>query len=119
LAEEETPPPDDAPRPPEPPVDEPDAGPAPQPSAEQLADIAQQIQAIPIDFFLVSTVSTLASIAYARLGETKLDDARVAIDAMRALIPVLEGRLEPAMKRDFEQALANLQLAYADASARA
>jgi hypothetical protein len=64
-------------------------------------------------------VSTLASIAYARIGEAKLDDARVAIDAMRALIPVLEGRVEAGMKRDFEQALANLQLAYADASAKA
>ena len=33
-------------------------------------------------------------------------------------MPVLEGRIEPELKRDFDQALANLQVAYADASAK-
>ena len=37
----------------------------------------------------------------------------------RALVPVLEGRSSPTLNRDFEQALANLQVAYADASAKA
>jgi len=31
---------------------------------------------------------------------------------------VLEGRVDPGMKRDLDQALANLQVAYVDASAK-
>jgi hypothetical protein len=33
-------------------------------------------------------------------------------------VPTLEGRVEEQVRRDFEQALANLQVAYADAAAR-
>ena len=54
--------------------------------------------------------------AYGKLGAGQLDEARGAIDAIRALMPVLEGRIEPGLKRDFDQALTNLQLAYADTS---
>ena len=89
------------------------------PGTPSLDDIARQIQAIPIGDFLVSTVMTLTSIAYGKLGAKELDQARGAIDAIGALVPVLEGRIEPQMKRDFEQALANLRIAYADASAQA
>ena len=89
------------------------------PEAPSLEDVAAQIRAIPVGSFLLSTASTLASIAYGKLEAGQLDEARGAIDAIRALIPVLEGRIEPELKRDFEQALANLQVAYADASARA
>ena len=77
-----------------------------------------QIQAIPIGPFLLSIVATLASIAFGKLQAKQLDEARGAIDAIRALMPVLEGRIEPELKRDFDQALANLQVAYADASAK-
>ena len=50
-----------------------------------------QIQAIPIGAFLLSTVSTLASIAYGKLGAGQLDEARGAIDAIRALMPGSRG----------------------------
>jgi hypothetical protein len=99
----------------EPPVEEP-AEETPEPSYD---DVVAQIQAIPVASFLVSTLTTLASIAYGKLGAGQLDEARAAIDAIRALTPVLEGRIDPAMKRDFEAAAANLQVAYADASAKA
>jgi hypothetical protein len=99
----------------EPPAEEPAREPPPaQPS---LDEVVQQIHAIPIGPFLLSTVSTLASMAYGKLASGQLDEARGAIDAIRALMPVLEGRIEPELKRDFDQALANLQVAYADASA--
>jgi hypothetical protein len=135
-AAEETPPVDPAPEPPpeepepaaeatppeepapEPPPEQPAPEPPPQPSQPSLDDVVQQIHAIPIGPFLLSTVSTLASMAYGKLGAGQLDEARGAIDAIRALMPVLEGRIEPQLKRDFDQALANLQVAYADASAK-
>jgi hypothetical protein len=99
---------------------EPAAAEEPRPPTAQpsLDEVVQQIHAIPIGPFLLSTVSTLASMAYGKLGAGQLDEARGAIDAIRALMPVLEGRIEPELKRDFEQALANLQVAYADASAK-
>ena len=100
----------------EPPAEEPAREPPPaQPS---LDEVVQQIHAIPIGPFLLSTVSTLASMAYGKLASGQLEEARGAIDAIRALMPVLEGRIEPELKRDFDQALANLQVAYADASTK-
>jgi hypothetical protein len=113
LAEDEAAPPED-----EAPVEEPPPA-EPPPTEPSLDEIAAQIRALPIGPFLLSTVSTLASIAYGKLEAGQLDDARGAIDAIGALVPVLEGRIEPELKRDFEQALANLRVAYADASAKA
>jgi hypothetical protein len=106
--------------PPEPPPEQPPGESAEEPLEEpSLEDVASQIRAIPVGAFLLSTVSTLASMAYGKLDAGQLDEARGAIDAIRALLPVLEGQVEPGLKRDFEQALANLQVAYVDASARA
>ena len=42
---------------------------------------------------------------------------RLAIEALRALVPVLKGALPDELVRDFEQVTANLQLAYAEAVA--
>jgi hypothetical protein len=102
------------------PVQTPPAEEAPTPPRREpsLDDIAAQIDAIPIGPFLLSFVSTLLSRAYGKLGKGELDEARGAIDAIRALMPVIEGRVEPELKRDFDQALANLQVAYADASTK-
>ena len=44
---------------------------------------------------------------------------RLAIDALGALVPLLEGERRGEPRRDLGQALANLQLAYADAVAAA
>jgi hypothetical protein len=82
-------------------------------------EIAAQIRSLPVGSFLLSTVSTLASIAYAKLDAGDLHEARGAIDAIRALLPILDERIEERLKRDLEQALADLQVAFADASARA
>jgi hypothetical protein len=45
--------------------------------------------------------------------------AKTAIDAIGALLPVLEGQVEAVLLRDFQQALANLRIAYADAASGA
>jgi hypothetical protein len=44
-----------------------------------------------------------------------LTEARVAIDAIRALVPVLDGVAPPEVTRDLQQLVTNLQLAYAGA----
>jgi hypothetical protein len=75
------------------------ASPPELPSAEALA---------------LESATLFASLAYAKLSEESrdLDEARFAIEALRALVAVL-----PEDKRkDLQAVTANLQLAYADAA---
>jgi hypothetical protein len=66
----------------------------------------------------VQTLYTVSSLAFRRLSEEDrdLDQAHLAIEALRALVPVLEGSAPEELIRDFKQVTANLQLAYADAA---
>jgi hypothetical protein len=57
----------------------------------------------------------VVSLSFGKLEAGELDEARLGIDALRALLPVLDGQIEDGMKREFEQAVASLQLAYANA----
>jgi len=84
---------------------------------ELLAALAQ----LQVSELLVQTLSTVSSLAYHRLSEEHrdLEQVRLAIEALRALVPVLSGSLPPELLRDFEQVTANLQLAYASAVAPA
>ncbi len=84
-----------------------------------LDELMQAIREIEVGQFLLTTVSTLASLAYGKLDQRELEQAKAAIEAIRALLPVLEGQVEGDLARDFGQALANLQVAYADAASGA
>ena len=77
------------------------------------------IREIKVGQFLLTNVSTLTSLAYGKLEEGEFEQAKVAIEAIRALLPVLEGQVDADLLRDFGQALANLQVAYADAASGA
>ena len=81
---------------------------------QELLDALRQLQ---VSDLLVQTLSTVSSLAYHRLAEEHrdLEQARLAIEALRALVPVLAGAVPPELTRDFEQVTANLQLAYAAA----
>jgi hypothetical protein len=81
-----------------------------------LEDLAAALRQIEVGQFLLSTVSTLASLAFGKLEEGELSQAKAAIDAIGALLPVLQSEVEDALYRDFERALANLRVAYADAA---
>jgi hypothetical protein len=87
-----------------------------QVTEQQLLEALEQLK---ISDLLVQTVSTVASLAFHRLEEQHrdLEQARLAIEALRALVPVLAGSVPPELTRDFEQLLSNLQLAYASAVA--
>ena len=67
---------------------------------------------------LLSTAATLAQLAFAKLDDSTrdLDQARLAIEAMKALLAPLEGAVPEEVLRDFNQVVANLQLAYAEAA---
>ena len=90
------------------------------PSEEELLEALQaEFAKLKVSDVLVQTVFTVSSLGYRSLGEEArdLEQARLAIDALRALVPVLEGSVPGDVQRDFEQMVANLQLAYAKAAA--
>ena len=80
-------------------------------------DLLEALSRLQVADLLVQTLSTVSSLAYHRLAEEHrdLEQARLAIEAIRALVPVLAGSIPPELQRDVEQVLANLQLAYASA----
>jgi hypothetical protein len=92
-----------------------------QPS-ENEQELVEQLQAelsrLKVSDLLVQTVYTISSLGYHRLsGENKdLEQARLAIEALKALLPVLRGAVADEVVRDFNQVLANMQLAYASAA---
>lgn len=89
------------------------------PSDEQLVQqLEEELKKLKVSDLLVQTLYTVSSLGYRRISEEErdLDQARLAIEALRALLPVLEGSATEELIRDFKQVTANLQLAYADAT---
>ena len=87
------------------------------PSEEELR---AALDKIGVGDVLVQALATSVSIGFHRVSEEARDlpQARLAIESLRALEPVLrENGVEEALVRDLEQARANLQLAYAKAVA--
>jgi hypothetical protein len=92
-------------------VSESQAEPEEMPSADELV---AELRKAKVSDLLVHTCSLLASLAFGKLAPDlrDLDQARLAIDALKALAPLLE----EGPRRDVQQVVANLQLAYADAA---
>ena len=82
-------------------------------------DLLEQFGRLKVTDILFSTMSTIAQLGYAKLGEGARDlpQAKVAIESLQALLPVLEGNAPEEALRDYRQVVANLQLAYAEAAA--
>jgi hypothetical protein len=87
------------------------------PTEEELRDAVRQVKVSDV---LQQTVVTVSSLGYAKLApDTRdLEQARLAVEALRALVPVLEGAVPEELTRDLQQVVANLQLAYAAAAAQ-
>ena len=91
-----------------------------QPSeAELMEQLEAELRKLKVGDVLVQTIFTVSSLGYRRLGEEDrdLDQARLAIEALRALVPVLKDTVSDQVTRDFDQMVANMQLAYAKAVA--
>ena len=91
--------------------------------AEEEQRLIEEIQAelakLKVSDLLLQTLYSVSSLGYHRLSPEgrDLEQAHLAIEALRALVPVLEGAVADDALRDFNQVLANLQLAYASAAA--
>ncbi len=87
------------------------------PSEDELREALDRIGVADV---LLNALSATASLGFRRVSTEArdLEQARLAIEALRALEPVLrEGGVDEALVRDLEQARTNLQLAYAKAVA--
>ena len=85
------------------------------PTEEELREALDRVGVADI---LVNALSATASIGFRRVSPEgrDLEQARLAIESLRALEPVLrEGGVDESLVRDLEQARTNLQLAYAKA----
>jgi hypothetical protein len=83
-------------------------------------ELVDALSRLSVSDLLVQTLSTVSALGFHRLGEHSrdLEQARLAIESLRALVPVLGGSIPPELTRDLERVTANLQLAYADAVAQ-
>ena len=89
------------------------------PSEEELREALDKVGVADV---LLQALSAAASLGFRRVSPEARDlpQARLAIESLRALEPVLrEGGVDEAVVRDLEQARANLQLAYAKAISEA
>jgi hypothetical protein len=90
-----------------------------QPDEQELRQqVEEELKRLKVADLVVPLLYTISSLGYHKLSEQDrdLEQAKLAIETLRALIPVLEGAVGEDVLRDFRQVTANLQLAYADAS---
>jgi hypothetical protein len=82
-----------------------------EPTAEQVVEELRKLRVVDM---LLSSASMFASLAYGKLAldVRDLEEARLAIDTLRALLPLLP----EDQRRDIQEVVTNLQLAYADAA---
>lgn len=80
-------------------------------------ELLEHIRRMKVSDLLLSTLTTVAQLGYAKLDPAgrDLEQAKLAIESLRALLPVLTDSVPPEVLNDFEQVTANLQLAYAKA----
>ena len=89
-------------------------------------ELAEEFRKLRVEDVVIQTLVHISSIAYRRLGLTEqtkddrdLPQTRLAIETMKALVPVLEQVAPAELIRDFNSSVANLQLAYAKAAQEA
>jgi hypothetical protein len=91
-----------------------------QPTEEELLEqLRVEYEKLQVSDVLVQTVFSVSSLGWRSLGEEHRDlsQAHLAIEALRALVPVLKGSVSEQVTNDFDQLVANMQLAYANAVA--
>lgn len=84
------------------------------PTDEEVLDQFRQLR---VSDLLAQTATMLVSLAEGKLQTKELDEARLAIDALRALAPVLAEAVPAEYRSALESALSGLQLSYASAAA--
>jgi hypothetical protein len=91
-------------------------------SDEELRErLERELKLLKVSDVLLQSCYTVSSLGYGKMAappeERDLEQARLAIEALRALTPLLEGAVPVEVTRDLGQVTANMQLAYAKAVA--
>ncbi len=91
---------------------------ADKPTEPTPDDLLEAVRNMRVSDLLLSTAATLAQLGFAKLDESTrdLEQAQLAIEGLKALLGALEGAVPDEVLRDFNQVVANLQLAYASAA---
>ena len=86
---------------------------------ETLRRLAEELQRVPVQALLQETIQTIGMLAEGRIAgpHKDLEQARLAIDALRALAPVLAPTLDEATARRLNGSISNMQMAYVAALA--
>jgi hypothetical protein len=89
-------------------------------SDEQLRDrLEAELRRLKVSDVLLQSCYTISSLGYGKMAgaaeDRDLEQARIAIEALRVLTPLLEGAIPAELTRDLGQVTANMQLAYAKA----
>jgi len=95
-------------------------------SEDEMRRALEELASVPVEQLLVGTIQTLVNVAFLRLGVIEgADDAadpsqaRIAIDAIAALEPVVSARLPDEAADELRQMLAQLQMAFVSTMAAA
>jgi hypothetical protein len=93
---------------------------AAEPTEDELRAYEEEISRITSTQLLVQAAASLLNVGGRRLGlaegaeqDRDLEQVRDAIDAVSALLPILERRMPAAQARPLRDALSQLQMAYA------
>jgi hypothetical protein len=70
--------------------------------------VADDLASISVEEFLVSAAAGLASLGYARIEAKDLTEAKLAIDALQSLLPLIGGEIHD----DLQKAVTGLQIAF-------
>jgi hypothetical protein len=93
------------------------------PDEQEIAEVlVEELAKLRVENILVGALIQVSTVGYRKLGLTEeteserdLEQTRIAIETMKALVPVLQQVIPEDLLRDFEQSVAGLQLAYAKA----
>lgn len=87
------------------------------PDEQLLKQLEEELRHLKVSDVLLQTVFTISSLALRKLSdeERDLEQGRLAIEALRALVPVLREAVGPEVSRDLNQTIATMQFAYAKA----
>lgn len=95
-------------------------------TAEQISQLMyERLATAPVPAVFIQTMATFADLAAIRIGlgpegdeRKNMSEARLAIEALRALVPLCEAALGAEQGGTFAEALSGLQMAYIETAER-
>jgi hypothetical protein len=95
---------------------EPEGASAEEKARKEAEEAAERLREIKVADLVVQAVTGLVSLGFVRLAGDQRDlaQARLAIDSLRALEPVVREQMSAEIAGELQRAVASLQLAFAE-----